>query len=147
MAKLSIVDDGGAVALLTGEGSLRADAVVVQSEARIAVAKALALLPTLTPSGIGAPAGEFDLKEVATAIKFLRQCRPAIKPRFSSYGLKHVAERWSRRYVSNGALIAAAVYLDLKISPPIAGFPNVLVAVDGRDVSRLNADDWRRRQP
>ena len=115
---------------------------VVYSEAKIAVIKARALLPTLTPSGIGSPPGEFDLKEVVAAIAFLRQCRPTAKPKFGSYGLKHVAEHWARRYIANGSLIAAAVYLNLPMSEPIFGFPNVKIGVDGRDVARLH--EWRR---
>jgi hypothetical protein len=67
--------------------------------------------------------------EVATCIAFLRQCQPTTKPKLSSYRLKHAAERWGNRYVTNGALIAAASYLNLKIVRVPNG-PNVRIAVD-----------------
>jgi len=34
-----------------------------------------------------------------------------------SYGLKHAAEEWAGAYITNGALIAAAVHLGFPIAP------------------------------
>ena len=34
-----------------------------------------------------------------------------------SYGLKHAAEKWAGAYITNGALIAAAVHLGFPITP------------------------------
>jgi hypothetical protein len=45
-----------------------------------------------------------------------------------SYGLKHQAERWSGDYVSNGALIAAAIHLGFKLEH-VSGTPNALINV------------------
>jgi hypothetical protein len=45
-----------------------------------------------------------------------------------SYSLKHQAERWAGDYVSNGALIAAAVHLGFKVER-IAGSPNARINV------------------
>ena len=61
--------------------------------------------------------------EIAAAVAYLIQLRPTTKrPMYSSYSLKHRAESWGRYngrepYVSNGALIAAAVRLQLPIFP------------------------------
>jgi hypothetical protein len=49
--------------------------------------------------------------------------RSSINRSHGSYGLKHAAEAWSGDYVSNGALIAAALHLGLRMEP-IAGTPN-----------------------
>jgi hypothetical protein len=59
--------------------------------------------------------------QVETALAYLSQLRPTKQPTFSSHLLKHRAEQWDRLhgyfpYVSNGALIAAAVRLELLIS-------------------------------
>ena len=48
-----------------------------------------------------------------------------------SYWLKHQAEWWSGNYVSNGALIAAAIHLGFKVEP-ISGSPNALIGAAGR---------------
>jgi len=50
---------------------------------------------------------------------------------YGSYGLKHQAERWARGYVSNGALIAAAIHLGFKVKR-VPGTPNALINVAGR---------------
>jgi hypothetical protein len=51
----------------------------------------------------------------------------------SSYSLKHRAERWAKRYISNGALIMAAHRLSFHMSP-IPRTPNVFfnIAVDNQ---------------
>jgi len=50
---------------------------------------------------------------------------------YGSYDLKHQAERWAHDYVSNGALIAAAIHLGFKVER-IPGTPNALISVAGR---------------
>jgi hypothetical protein len=133
------------------------------AEAKIAIAAAKNECPYLTTEGIGAyqPFGHlvfsgpkfeedrnnFSLEQVATAIAFLRRCRltRSRAARLSSYGLKHAAERWGKAagmapYVSNGELIAAALFL---------GFPvefnttcvNALVGVDKRSLRKLEPRD------
>jgi hypothetical protein len=49
------------------------------------------------------------------AVAWLRLVPKVQTPRRSSYYLKHAAERWAGAYVSNGALIAAAVHLGFPI--------------------------------
>jgi hypothetical protein len=47
----------------------------------------------------------------------------------SSYGLKHVAENWSGKYVCNGALIAAAAGLGIQQIPVFPDSPNTYLAI------------------
>jgi hypothetical protein len=77
--------------------------------------------------------------QVKTAIAFLSQVRPSKRPTISSYILKHRAEDWGKRnglepYVSNGAMIAAAIRLDLVIERH--GI-NATIGVSKRDVRTL----------
>ena len=48
-----------------------------------------------------------------------------------SYGLKHKAERWAGDYISNGALIAAAIHLGIPFEQ-IKDSPNVYLAVSSK---------------
>ncbi len=89
----------------------------------------------LSPSGYPIQRDEFELcKEWIT-----RFCKPRKTPsRWGSYGLKHVVERFysgpgQRGYVSNGALIAAAIacgYEPLNVNGPNAEFA-FWINVDG----------------
>jgi hypothetical protein len=122
-----------------------------RTEARTAVAAALARYPTLRPNGLDASdrsSLDRHAEEVATAIAYLRCCRPKQTPDINSYWLKHRAEGWGKGhglapYVCNGALIAAAVYL---------GFPlrrrnlNALVAVQVRSLPAASAPRWAARE-
>src|SRR5437879_415103 len=54
--------------------------------------------------------------QVQTAVAYLRQFRPTARGTYSSYDLKHRAERWGGKlgmssYITNGAMIAAALLL------------------------------------
>jgi hypothetical protein len=65
---------------------------------------------------------ERERPAIETALAFLGACDPTVTPRLSSYALKHWAENWGARstgvsYVSNGALIAAALMADLVVQP------------------------------
>jgi hypothetical protein len=128
------------------------------AEAKIAIAAAKDACPHLTTEGIGAqPFGhlvfsgpqfeearnDFDPEQVATAIFFLRRCRltRSRATRLSSYGLKHAAERWGKAagmapYVSNGELIAAALYLGFPVEFSTTSV-NALVGVDKRSLHKL----------
>jgi hypothetical protein len=62
------------------------------------------------------------LPNIATAIAFVKLCQPIKNPVLTSYGLKHVAERWGERngmepYVANGEFIVAAIYLGVPVKP------------------------------
>ena len=90
-----------------------------------------------------------DIKpgEIATAIECLSQLDPTKTGRVDSYRLKHLAEEWGRRndqsgYVSNGALIVAALAIGLVVEPcgpAWAGSPNVLIGVSAKSVRRMIA--------
>lgn len=98
----------------------------------------------ITADGIGGT-GALDAGQIATAAAFLQLLTPTRTATFrspSSYGLKHDAERWGRvngmePYVSNGALIAAAVALGLPVRHFGRGSFNVTVGVSVRDLRRV----------
>ncbi|MGC2836156.1 MAG: hypothetical protein WA238_18915 [Methylocella sp.] len=73
-------------------------------------------------------AGGFDAKDpvdlrsradqIDAALAYLRAGAPldrAPSAGMYSYGLKHRAEEWAGRYISNGAMIAAAIMLGWKV--------------------------------
>lgn len=82
-------------------------------------------------------------KQVETAVAYLSQLKPTKQPTSSSYYLKHRAEQWGRRhgmepYVSNGALIEAAIRLGLTIKPLHI---NADIGVSIRDVKALGKEE------
>jgi hypothetical protein len=129
------------------------------AEAITAIKMAKAAHPRLCCNGMGLGDNWRDIKafekdrnnlspaNVATAIAYLRQCRPAKRPIVSSYHLKHLAERWGREngvqpYIANGELIAAAVFVGLKIGAPFQNYPNVGVAVRGLPSEARGRTAW-----
>jgi hypothetical protein len=88
------------------------------SEAQDFLRRALAQEPTLTASGIcpGVVEDKPALREVAICIAWLRKVpiTRRLCPFANSYRLKHEVEAWAGTYVSNGALIAAALGLGLQ---------------------------------
>ncbi|HHJ17063.1 MAG TPA: hypothetical protein ENJ80_10230 [Gammaproteobacteria bacterium] len=81
--------------------------------------------------------------QITLAKQWLARQRPRkyINQRISSYGLKHLAERWHRAqgtmpgtdcYVSNDALIAAARQLNYDVKP-IPGSPNACLNIEIRE--------------
>jgi hypothetical protein len=110
--------------------------------------------PHRSPEAIREGRAEFfgadEIAEVQAAMVYLDQLRPTrISPRNSpgSYGLKHDAERWhaSRRtqatghtYVSNGALIMAALIKGFAIKREDERSPNCLIGVNPREVQALS---------
>jgi hypothetical protein len=94
----------------------------------------------------GAP----DCAQVATAIAFLRLCSLAMRRGQGSYALKHQAEEWGMRndmehYVSNGALITAAIYLDFPVKRSGPSSPNAVVGVDRQSREICGYEQWSRR--
>lgn len=66
------------------------------------------------------------LGEVETCISWLLQCnKSSTMHPVSSYGLKHRVERYYDTYVTNGAFIAAVLYLGIKYR--IIDYPNIAV--------------------
>lgn len=83
--------------------------------------------PELTSYGFGTPPGLADawregldleaLEQIATCGLFISGLEQITPGRRSpgSYGLKHKVERWAGRYIREGALIAAAVAMEVPI--------------------------------
>ena len=69
-----------------------------------------------------------DEEQVERAAKFLRECtRPHDHKKGYSYALKHAAEEYAGDYVSNGALIEAALRLGYRVVPEGEHSPNAYV--------------------
>ena len=56
---------------------------------------------------------------------------------YNSYYLKHLVEKWSGRYISNGVFIAAVRYLKIPFRP-IYGTPDISVTIFLREETTLN---------
>jgi len=107
-------------------------------DALAAIERAKAALPRLCRYGmLWGPDQDcderFSVEGVTTALIYLSQFQKQDKPRWSSYLLKHLAERWGCDneldcYVANGEMIVAAVALDLPIKWE-GGGPNVTVGI------------------
>jgi hypothetical protein len=90
--------------------------------------------------------------EIETAIAFLRRFKPTKRGTYNSYFLKHEAERWGRRngmsaYVSNGALIAAALSLGLAIDEYLNCWPtspNAKIGISKRDFNKYVREERER---
>lgn len=65
------------------------------------------------------------------AVEWLRHIPRRKTVSLGSYWLKHQAERWAGDYISNGALIAAAIHLGFRVER-IFETPNALINVAGR---------------
>ena len=85
--------------------------------------------PELTGFGLGGE-GAIEPEQVQTCIEWLLahdalDRRKTINTKFTSYGLKHMVERATGQYVSNGAFICAALYLGYKMKRSRLSSPNV----------------------
>src|SRR5215469_4734871 len=74
------------------------------------------------PRGYYAPPSPPQEDQVETALAYLALLKPTKVAALGSYGLKHRAEEWGRdnghcSYVTNGALIEAAIRLGLRVVP------------------------------
>jgi hypothetical protein len=66
--------------------------------------------------------------QVKRAMRFLRECAvPHKRKKGYSYTLKHIAEDYAGGYVSNGALIEAALRLGYRVVPEGWHSPNAYV--------------------
>lgn len=75
-----------------------------------------------------------DPEEFETCVDWLARCtlRKTVNLELgTSYGLKHQVERWAGRYVTNGAFIAAVIFLRIpfKCHPES---PNIKVAISSK---------------
>jgi hypothetical protein len=67
-------------------------------------------------------------KEFEICCNWLSKFKRVKTPQLSSYYLKHVVERLEGTYISNGALIAAAIHLEIPMRFYPTG-PNVDIAI------------------
>ena len=117
--------------------------------------------PKISADGIciavrGAPFQEIVPDQVGTGIEFLSMLAPTKTGHVDSYRLKHVAEAWGRRhdmsgYVSNGALIVAALALGLVVEAAGKSWapmnPNCMIGVSEKSLRRMiAANDFARRE-
>lgn len=88
-------------------------------------------------------------------MEFLSQLISTKTPRTSSYQLKHVGEDWGKRYglcryISNGAMIVAALALELPVEEagPWELFnPNCLIGVSAISVRNMvAANEYARKE-
>ena len=114
-------------------------------DARAALAEIMGQHPDLTCDGFERPGGrDFDRHRSdmthPNGIEYFENARAwlSVVPRRAapnsdcdSYLLKHVVEKWCGVYVSNGALIAAALHLRLPVKRCPAG-ANAWIGVAGR---------------
>ena len=112
--------------------------------------KALSVFPKLKRHGLRAytddPAEDSDLysdkflDEVETCARWLEQQTKikSINRKHTSYGYKHSVERWVdsysdvHQYISNGAVIAAAVGLGFDVKRQNPGSPNAAINISER---------------
>lgn len=79
-----------------------------------------------------------DPEHFELCVKWLELCqvRKTINPNIGSYGLKHRVERYFGRYVTNGAFIAAVIYLRIPYKRNEIG-PNIRVALSSRHLPNM----------
>lgn len=81
------------------------------------------------------------LQEVAICASWLELQQPIktiVRDR-TSYGYKHDVEKWSGEYVSNGALIAAALGMGLDFKQDHPGSPNVMLNLSKKQLRAVAA--------
>ena len=107
--------------------------------------KAMEKEPGLTDQGIAwkAPGEDFErsraglagnLKDFKFCCNWLSQCKQikTINRQVgSSYALKHLAEAWSGRHLSNGSFIAAVIHLGIPYQT-FSDTPNICLALSSR---------------
>ena len=89
----------------------------------------------ITAEGIVESQGQVpEEAQVESARKWLREMThvsPRINRNRTSYGWKHVAEKYTGNYISNGALIQAALLENLKVQHA-KGTPNAFINIKER---------------
>ena len=87
-------------------------------------------------------ASALRIHEVREAARWLakNRRRATINRKYSSYQLKHFAEKTAEGgYISNGALIAAAYYLGFDVEPDGGHSPNACLNISSKTVTPLRA--------
>lgn len=87
--------------------------------------------PSLSNYGMNFPEKEkcpVNFKSFEICCKWLSKFKQIKTPQINSYYLKHVVERLAGTYISNGALIAAAIHLKIPMRF-YPDWPNTLIAI------------------
>jgi hypothetical protein len=116
----------------------------------------LKIQPDLTPNGMksdrrtlgydynGKPEEMLDedvLAQFETCKRWLNNVSriKTFNSKHTSYGYKHMVERWANRYVSNGAFIAAAIALGIPIRRSYGKSPNVILPLSEKSVGYMRS--------
>jgi hypothetical protein len=108
--------------------------------------RVLKKVPYLTCNGFSVRSGDAlemlsdcTLNEFEIAKAWLSMCdrRKTVNRNNSSYGYKHMVEDWAGTYISNGAMIAAAIAMDIKVEPCHYASLNAYFAISSLSVRRL----------
>lgn len=119
--------------------------------------KVLEVEPDLTPNGMksdrrtlgydydGKPDEMLDedvLTQFETCKRWLANVTriKTFNSKHTSYGYKHMVERWAKRYVCNGAFIAAAIALGIPIRRTDARSPNVFLPLSEKSITALQKE-------
>lgn len=107
--------------------------------------KAMDQEPILTDFGLGIFPGRQVFEEERTRLagqlrmfqlccQWLSLCtiQRSINRRHTSYGLKHCVERYFGTYITNGAFIAAVIYLGIPYKPSYLGSPNISLGISSK---------------
>ena len=101
--------------------------------------------PYLTCNGFSRPKDPLEMFSDGTLNQFeiakawLSMCdrRKTVNRNNSSYGYKHMVEDWAGTYISNGAMIAAAIAMDIKVEPCHYASLNAYFAISSLSVRYL----------
>lgn len=83
------------------------------------------------------------VEQFERSLEFLQRCEKtkSANRRHTSYGWKHVAERWHRKthpgenpYIANGMFIAAALSLGFKVTASEYGGPNCFLNISEKSI-------------
>jgi hypothetical protein len=118
--------------------------------------KVLKIQPDLTPNGMksdrrtlgydydGKPE-EMLTEDVLTQFDLCKRWLALVtliksfNSRHTSYGYKHMVERWAGRYVCNGAFIAAAIAFKIPIRRSHQKSPNVILPLSEKSVGYMRS--------
>lgn len=81
---------------------------------------------------------DLDRARILYAKKYIEECGIIKTLSLGSYSLKHQAEKWAKFYISNGAMLAAAIALDVPMRQEHPSSPNALLAVSKAGVKKIN---------
>jgi hypothetical protein len=118
-------------------------------EAPDAIAAARRRFPDINRSGALMPSSirDFDWQwrpsNLQTAIDGLRKCTRTIQPTYRAYSLKNAIEFAAGSYISEGDLVAAAIFLNFKVCLTRRG--EIYIGISTRDVARLKVEAEARR--